>query len=77
MSDLPCGDAAIGERDVVGVDCHVPLADGSLARYINFDNAASTPALRAVLDAVIDFMPWYSSVHRGAGYKSQLATGRY
>ena len=25
---------------------------------------------------VAEFLPWYSSVHRGAGYKSQLADGR-
>jgi selenocysteine lyase/cysteine desulfurase len=30
-----------------------------------------------VLDAVTDFMPWYSSVHRGAGYKSVVSTDRY
>jgi selenocysteine lyase/cysteine desulfurase len=41
------------------------------------DNAASTPPLRAVAQAVNDFLPWYSSVHRGSGYKSQLATWAY
>src|SRR5262249_22830273 len=29
------------------------------------------------LAAVDAFVPWYSSVHRGAGYKSQLATAAY
>ena len=24
-----------------------------------------------------EFLPWYSSVHRGAGYKSRLATEAY
>jgi selenocysteine lyase/cysteine desulfurase len=41
---------------------------------MNFDNAASTPALRAVLVIVDDFMRWYSSVHRGTGFKSRVAT---
>ena len=59
------------------VDQQVPRLDGSLGRYINFDNAASTPPLRAVEAAVRAFMPWYSSVHRGTGFKSQLATHAY
>jgi cysteine desulfurase / selenocysteine lyase len=62
---------------LVGADCAVSLADGRQRRYVNLDNAASTPPLRAVLDAVIDFMPWYSSVHRGAGHKSVVSTNRY
>jgi cysteine desulfurase / selenocysteine lyase len=59
---------------VVGIDARVPLIDGRLVAELNLDNAASTPALREVLDAVIAFMPWYASVHRGAGYKSRYAT---
>ena len=62
---------------LIGADCTVPLADDRQRRYVNLDNAASTPPLRAVLDAVTDFMPWYSSVHRGAGYKSGVSTNRY
>ena len=30
---------------IVGIDERVPLLDGSLATYVNLDNAASTPAL--------------------------------
>jgi cysteine desulfurase/selenocysteine lyase len=58
----------------VGLDVMIPLLDGSLKRYINFDNAASTPALKAVQDAVNNFLLYYSSVHRGTGFKSQLST---
>ena len=57
---------------IVGIDTHVPLLDGSTRPYINLDNAASTPVLREVLDTVNHFMAWYSSVHRGAGFKSQI-----
>ncbi|HTQ10729.1 MAG TPA: aminotransferase class V-fold PLP-dependent enzyme [Fimbriimonadaceae bacterium] len=63
--------------EVVGVDVQVPLRDGSSKTYVNFDNAASTPALKQVLRKVDEFMPWYSSVHRGTGYKSRLATRWY
>ena len=61
----------------VGVDVSVPLLDGSQCTYINLDNAASTPSLVAVQRAVNDFMLYYSSVHRGTGFKSQLSTHFY
>jgi cysteine desulfurase / selenocysteine lyase len=64
-------------QDLFTVDPLVPRLDGSLGPYINFDNAASTPPLRAVEATVRAFMPWYSSVHRGTGFKSQLATDAY
>ena len=64
-------------RKLFTVDQQAPRLDGTLGRYINFDNAASTPPLRAVEAAVRAFMPWYSSVHRGTGFKSQLATHAY
>ncbi len=37
----------------------------------------SANALPAVATRVHDFVPWYSSVHRGAGYKSRTATDAY
>jgi selenocysteine lyase/cysteine desulfurase len=62
---------------IVGMDTQVPLLDGSHRTYVNLDNAASTPALRPVFDKVSEFMTWYSSVHRGTGFKSQIATEAY
>jgi selenocysteine lyase/cysteine desulfurase len=58
----------------VGSDARVPVLDGTRVRYTNLDSAASTPTLRSVLDAVDRFMVYYSSVHRGMGFKSQLST---
>jgi selenocysteine lyase/cysteine desulfurase len=55
----------------------VPCLDGTRHPYINFDNAASTPPLDSVRAAVEGFMPYYSSVHRGTGFKSQLSTHLY
>ncbi|MEJ2263663.1 MAG: aminotransferase class V-fold PLP-dependent enzyme [Anaerolineales bacterium] len=60
-----------------GVDVAVPLLDGTHKQYINFDNAASTPTLKAVQQAINSFMSYYSSVHRGTGFKSQLSTHFY
>ena len=69
-------DASLRRR-IVGIDLHVPvLGDGRLP-YVNLDNAASTPVLCEVLDTVNRFMDWYSSVHRGAGFKSQVSTHAY
>jgi cysteine desulfurase/selenocysteine lyase len=62
---------------IVGIDAQVPLLDGTHRTYVNFDNAASTPALRPVFDTVNDFLTWYSSVHRGTGFKSQVCTLAY
>jgi cysteine desulfurase/selenocysteine lyase len=68
---------ALRER-VVGIHTRVPLLNNDETRpYINFDNAASTPTLKDVLDTVDEFMLWYSSVHRGTGFKSRVATQAY
>jgi cysteine desulfurase/selenocysteine lyase len=67
---------SVRER-IVGIGAEVPLLDGSHRQYVNFDNAASTPALQPVRDKVDEFMTWYSSVHRGTGFKSQIATEAY
>jgi cysteine desulfurase/selenocysteine lyase len=64
-------------QNIVGIDAQVPLLDGSCRTYVNFDNAASTPVLRPVFDTVSEFMTWYSSVHRGTGFKSQISTFAY
>ena len=61
----------------LGTDVVVPRLDGTLGTYINFDNAASTPPLKSVRHATNDFLEYYSSVHRGTGYKSQLSTHLY
>jgi selenocysteine lyase/cysteine desulfurase len=55
----------------------VPCTDGVERPYVSLDTAASTGALESVLRRVEEFLPSYSSVHRGAGYKSQLATNAY
>jgi selenocysteine lyase/cysteine desulfurase len=60
-----------------GADIEVPLADGTMRRYVNLDCAASTPALEDVVTAVTEALPWYSSVHRGAGHLSQVSTRLY
>ncbi|RZT84959.1 selenocysteine lyase/cysteine desulfurase [Pseudonocardia sediminis] len=65
---------AVDLPSVVGADLQVPLVDGRCVRYANLDVAASAPALQAVADEVNALLPWYASVHRGAGYASQVCT---
>ena len=64
-------------RMVVGVEALVPLKNGQKVTGINFDNAATTPPFYSVLTAVIKFSPWYSSIHRGTGYKSKISSNIY
>ena len=61
----------------VGLDEQVPLLNGENVVYTNLDNAASTPAMKHVQKSVNEFLRYYSSVHRGTGFKSQLATHAY
>jgi selenocysteine lyase/cysteine desulfurase len=72
----PPRDASLRGR-IVGVDQQVPVLGGGRQPYVSLDNAASTPVLREVLETVNRFMDWYSSVHRGAGFKSQVSTRAY
>ncbi|MFC6062305.1 aminotransferase class V-fold PLP-dependent enzyme [Streptomyces ochraceiscleroticus] len=59
---------------VLGSDVRVPLVTGGEVTYAALDYAASAPALQRVWDDVAAYAPYYGSVHRGAGYLSQLST---
>ncbi|MEY9843568.1 aminotransferase class V-fold PLP-dependent enzyme [Streptacidiphilus sp. MAP5-3] len=60
--------------EVLGRDVEVPLVSGEKVTYAALDYAASAPALQRVWDDVAAYAPYYGSVHRGAGYLSQLST---
>jgi selenocysteine lyase/cysteine desulfurase len=62
---------------LLGDDVEVPCVDGRARRYVNLDNAASTPVMADVWAAVEAFVPWYSSVHRGSGAKSRVSTAAF
>ncbi|GEO33233.1 class V aminotransferase [Cellulomonas aerilata] len=53
------------------------VLDGSERPYVDLDSAATTSAAVSVARAVHEFGPWYSSVHRGAGMRSRVASARY
>ena len=57
LTDAGVGRSSDWATRIVGLDLELPLLDGRLARYINLDNAATTPPLGDVLDAVLRFLP--------------------
>ncbi len=61
----------------VGDDLWVSVRDGRPRQYVDLDTAATSSASVVVARAVQDFLPWYASVHRGAGIRSQLTSARY
>ncbi len=75
------GDGAAPTGDppasLVGSGQTVPCIDGVDRRAVELDQAASTQALPDAANRVAEFLPWYSSVHRGAGFRSRRATGAY
>ncbi|WP_010240829.1 aminotransferase class V-fold PLP-dependent enzyme [Clostridium arbusti] len=62
---------------IVGADTKIPINNGKITTAINFDNAATTPPFISVLKKIINYAPWYSSIHRGVGYKSLLSSKIY
>ncbi len=73
----PACAAEVSVPAVAGARLVVPLVDGRRVGYANLDHAASAPCLEAVQDAVNELLPWYASVHRGAGFASQVSTKVY
>ncbi len=55
----------------------VALPDGRRLPFVNLDYAATAPVARVAVDAVQALLPWYGSVHRGAGALSQKTTLAY
>ncbi|MGN5731850.1 aminotransferase class V-fold PLP-dependent enzyme [Arthrobacter psychrochitiniphilus] len=62
---------------VVGQDLAAPLIHGGHVRYANLDYAASAPAIKDVAAHLNEVLPFYASVHRGAGFASQVSTSVY
>lgn len=63
--------------DLVGAGQRVPCLDGNERVAVELDQAASTQVHPAAAARVSEFLPWYSSVHRGAGFRSRRATRAY
>ncbi|MFF7869770.1 aminotransferase class V-fold PLP-dependent enzyme [Streptomyces qaidamensis] len=74
VSTLASAPSVCAPLPVLGRDVTVPLVTGGEVTYAALDYAASAPALQRVWDDVAAYAPYYGSVHRGAGYLSQLST---
>lgn len=74
-TSAPAAPASLGPLAVLAdAGLEVPVLGGGFVRHVNLDVAASAPALEAVTAHVARVLPYYSSVHRGSGYPSQLST---
>jgi selenocysteine lyase/cysteine desulfurase len=62
---------------LVGDALPVPCVDGMERPCLPFDAASATNALPQVLDAVEGFLPWFSGVGHGVGYKAQASVLAY
>src|SRR4051812_33981221 len=62
---------------VLGGELEVPLVTGERVRFVNLDYAATTPCFTEVHAAVEELLPWYGSVHRGAGFVSTMTTDAF
>src|SRR3954470_10384542 len=75
---LSCRPAATAPLlPLVGAETVVPLVPSGTARYVDLDAAASSRALTSVAERAQEALPLYASVHRGAGYLSQVSTALY
>jgi selenocysteine lyase/cysteine desulfurase len=74
VSTVDAAPSVCAPLPVLGRDVTVPLVTGGEVTYAALDYAASAPALQRVWDDVAAYAPYYGSVHRGAGYLSQLST---
>jgi len=64
-------------NEIVGIDEPVELEDGTSQPLINFDNAATTPALKPVMNEVDQQLKMYGSIGRGFSRKSDYSTDLY
>ncbi|MDS0524163.1 aminotransferase class V-fold PLP-dependent enzyme [Clostridium sp. SHJSY1] len=61
----------------LGIDSKVNIVDGKKIRAINFDNAATTPPFKNILETMIGLSDYYGSIGRGAGHKAEITTRLY
>lgn len=61
----------------VGLDKKVSILGGHKIIPINFDNAATTPAFKEVINKIIEVSEDYGSIGRGLGQKSEFSTKMY
>lgn len=61
----------------IGLDKKVPIYNNNEIVPINFDNAATTPVFKSVLDRITKACELYGAIGRGLGQKSEYSTKVY
>ena len=61
----------------IGLDKKVSISDKNKIIPINFDNAATTPVFKSVLDRISKACELYGAIGRGLGQKSEYSTKVY
>ncbi len=64
-------------RNAVGLDLHMPVADGASARRIYLDSTASTLMFDVVRDVLARYQPFYANTHSTVHFSAQLSTREY
>ena len=70
-------EAAVTWPEIVAPNDYGGIHADAIEGQINLDYAATTPALRAAVDAVLRLLPAYGSIHRGGGARSRISTDAY
>ena len=60
-----------------GIDTKVKLSDGSYIIPINFDNGATTPPLKSVINTILEDIKYYGPIARGLGQKGDICTQKF
>lgn len=64
-------------ENFLGVEAKIKLLNGNYSTAINFDNAATTPPLKAVFNVLTELIDSYGSIGRGTGQKQSISTENY
>lgn len=57
-----------------GIEDEIQLPNGSYITPINFDNGATTPPLKSVIEIIVQNIKNYGPIARGVGYKGEYCT---
>ena len=72
-----CDEKVDYNKILIGINTEVKTLDNKNIRAINFDNAATTPPFKSVIDKIIKLSEYYGSIGRGAGHKTEMTTYIY
>ncbi len=60
-----------------GIETEVKLSNGSYIIPINFDNGATTPPLKSVINTILEDIKYYGPIARGLGQKGDICTQKF